>query len=191
MFPRVRPGHVFAALCVQTRLPSFSLTIRAGAETVALVNKRKQRKTPALWDEVFGPDGRPRDLYRPLLDRVMAMPGAEKRMVVERLEATMREMGVTFDIERNRPWGKRPWFCDALPQLTDIRPLYGEPLVHHAASTEADVRKLRQLLAASPQNYVVQPRDAGAREAWTTGGRTTSSSLCAARRATMRCFPAR
>ena len=93
------------------------MTSRSGAETVALVNKRKQRKTPALWDEVFGPDGRPRDLYRPLLDRVMAMPGAEKRMVVERLEATMREMGVTFDIERNRPWGKRPWFCDALPEL--------------------------------------------------------------------------
>ncbi|MEX1009993.1 MAG: circularly permuted type 2 ATP-grasp protein [Chthoniobacterales bacterium] len=70
-----------------------------------------------MWDEIFGPDGAPRELYRPLLGRVLAMPGPEKRLIVERLEATMREMGVTFDIDRRRPWGRRPWFCDALPEL--------------------------------------------------------------------------
>ena len=37
------------------------------------------------------------------------------RALDERLEATMREMGVTFDIARERPWGRRPWFCDLLP----------------------------------------------------------------------------
>ncbi len=29
----------------------------------------------------------------------------------------MREMGVTFDIARDRPWGRRPWFCDLMPQV--------------------------------------------------------------------------
>lgn len=29
----------------------------------------------------------------------------------------MREMGVTFDIVRDRPWGRRPWFCDLMPQV--------------------------------------------------------------------------
>lgn len=29
----------------------------------------------------------------------------------------MREMGVTFDVVRDRPWGRRPWFCDLLPQI--------------------------------------------------------------------------
>lgn len=29
----------------------------------------------------------------------------------------MREMGVTFDVSRVRPWGSRPWFCDLLPQI--------------------------------------------------------------------------
>ena len=33
------------------------------------------------------------------------------------LEAAMREMGVSFDVDRNSPWGKRPWFCDLLPQI--------------------------------------------------------------------------
>lgn len=66
---------------------------------------------------MFGPDGEPRALYRPLLDRVMAMPRGEVRLIIERLEATMREMGVTFDIKRSRPWGQRPWFCDVLPEL--------------------------------------------------------------------------
>ena len=81
------------------------------------MQKRGKNRSPALWDEVFGPDGTPRELYRPLLDLVLSMPGPEKRLIVERLEATMREMGVTFDIDHSRPWGKRPWFCDALPEL--------------------------------------------------------------------------
>jgi len=29
----------------------------------------------------------------------------------------MREMGVTFDVAHDRPWGPRPWFCDLLPQI--------------------------------------------------------------------------
>ncbi|MBJ7325827.1 MAG: circularly permuted type 2 ATP-grasp protein [Chthoniobacterales bacterium] len=78
---------------------------------------KSQGKAPALWDEVFGPDGTPRELYRPLLDRVLSMPRSELRLIIERLEATMREMGVTFDVGRSRPWGQRPWFCDVLPEL--------------------------------------------------------------------------
>ena len=38
----------------------------------------------------------------------------------------MREMGVTFDIARERPWGRRPWFCDVLPQI--FTPEEWEPL---------------------------------------------------------------
>ena len=72
---------------------------------------------PAFWDEVFGLDGEPREIYRPLLDRVLSMPRGELRLIIERLEAAMREMGVTFDIERGRPWGQGAWFCDVLPEL--------------------------------------------------------------------------
>ena len=81
------------------------------------VQKRGKNRPAALWHEVFGPDGEPREFYRPLLDRVLTLPGPEKRLIVERLEATMREMGVTFEVDRKRPWGKRAWFCDALPEL--------------------------------------------------------------------------
>ena len=85
--------------------------------TVVRVQRKKQGKAPALWDEVFAPDGSPRELYRPLLDLVLGLPRAETKLIIERLEATMREMGVTFDVARDRPWGKRPWFCDVLPEL--------------------------------------------------------------------------
>jgi uncharacterized circularly permuted ATP-grasp superfamily protein/uncharacterized alpha-E superfamily protein len=91
------------------------LTLPGPAETVWEV-KAKARKSP-LWDEIFAPDGGPRDVYRPLLDIVLALPRGETKLIIERLEATMREMGVTFDMARDRPWGKRPWFCDVLPQL--------------------------------------------------------------------------
>lgn len=81
------------------------------------VQRQKKGKGPALWDEVFAPDGAPREIYRPLLDLVLGLPRSETRLIIERLEATMREMGVTFDMVRDRPWGKRPWFCDVLPEL--------------------------------------------------------------------------
>jgi uncharacterized circularly permuted ATP-grasp superfamily protein/uncharacterized alpha-E superfamily protein len=101
---------------VSKAFPYLLDPLRSGGNGRA-VQKRGKKRFSTLWDEVFGPDGGPRDLYRPLLDRVLSMPATEKRLIVERLEATMREMGVTFDIGRSRPWGKRPWFCDALPEF--------------------------------------------------------------------------
>ena len=65
-------------------------------------------------------------MYRPLFERLDALPRGQARALDERLEATMREMGVTFDIARERPWGRRPWFCDVLPQI--FTPEEWEPL---------------------------------------------------------------
>lgn len=81
------------------------------------MQKRRRGRRPNLWNEVFRPDGEPREIYRPLLDRVLLLPRPEVRAIIERLEATMREMGVTFDLSRDRHWGRRPWFCDVLPDL--------------------------------------------------------------------------
>ena len=66
-------------------------------------------------------------MYRALFERLDSMPLAKMRSLDEQLEATMREMGVTFDIARDRPWGRRPWFCDLLPQI--FTPQEWEPLV--------------------------------------------------------------
>lgn len=70
-----------------------------------------------MWNETFSENGLPREGYRPLFDRLQAMPRSRVRTLDERLEATMREMGVTFDVARERPWGSRPWYCDLLPQI--------------------------------------------------------------------------
>lgn len=78
------------------------------------------------YDEMSGPDGRPREVYRALFERLNKMPLVQVRSLDDRLEATMREMGVTFDIDRDRPWGARAWFCDLLPQIftpAEWRPL--------------------------------------------------------------------
>ncbi len=69
------------------------------------------------WHETHDVSGQPRPVYTPLFARIDDLPRSEVRGLDERLEATMREMGVTFDITRERPWGKRPWFCDILPQI--------------------------------------------------------------------------
>ena len=62
------------------------------------------------YDEMSGPDGRPREVYKALSERLQKTPRAQLRSLDEQLEATMREMGVTFDIHRDRPWGARAWF---------------------------------------------------------------------------------
>ncbi len=83
------------------------------------VSEIRQSGTPIPcpgWNELFDPAGKPREVYEPLFRR-LDMPRTELRRLDERLEATMREMGVTFDIVRDRPWGRRPWFCDLAPQI--------------------------------------------------------------------------
>ena len=69
------------------------------------------------WNETHGEDGSPRTGYRGLIGRLEELPRQRLKAFEELLEATMREMGVTFDIARSRPWGSRPWVCDLLPQV--------------------------------------------------------------------------
>ena len=78
------------------------------------------------WGETQDASGKIRPVYGPLFQRLDALPRPQIRSLDERLEATMREMGVTFDIARERPWGRRPWFCDLLPQI--FTPQEWEPL---------------------------------------------------------------
>ncbi|MFV0416190.1 MAG: circularly permuted type 2 ATP-grasp protein [Chthoniobacterales bacterium] len=58
-----------------------------------------------------------REPYKKIVKRLRSMGRVELRRAEDRLEATMREMGVTFDIERKNPWGHKPWYCDVLPQI--------------------------------------------------------------------------
>ncbi|GAB4173728.1 MAG: circularly permuted type 2 ATP-grasp protein [Terrimicrobiaceae bacterium] len=71
----------------------------------------------AHWPETSGPDGRPREIYRRLMESLDVLSRSQVKALSDRLDATMREMGVTFDIMRDRPWGRRPWICDLLPQI--------------------------------------------------------------------------
>lgn len=69
------------------------------------------------WHDVFESDGQPRPHYRALLDHLRALRPKELRNLDERMQATLREMGVTFDFIREMPWGQQPWMCDLLPQI--------------------------------------------------------------------------
>ncbi len=76
-----------------------------------------QGKSFSHWHETHEPTGASRAVYRPLFEDLGNLSRPQIRTLDERLEATMREMGVTFDIARERPWGRRPWYCDLLPQI--------------------------------------------------------------------------
>ncbi len=77
--------------------------------------------TPAQgWHDVFDADGEPRPQYATLLNHLRELRPKELRNLDERMQATLREMGVTFDFIREMPWGQQPWICDLLPQIFTV-----------------------------------------------------------------------
>lgn len=69
------------------------------------------------WNEVLDPRGEPRESYRAILGKLEALSRNELRRLDDGMEATLREMGVTFSIGANRAWGAKAWECDLLPQI--------------------------------------------------------------------------
>ncbi|MEX1117404.1 MAG: hypothetical protein WEB60_01290, partial [Terrimicrobiaceae bacterium] len=75
-----------------------------------MLNNGEDKQAFLHWNEVSGGDELARAPYRPLIERLDELPKSRLRALDERLEATMREMGVTFDVSKDRPWGSRPWY---------------------------------------------------------------------------------
>jgi len=72
---------------------------------------------PTPWHEVLDADGRARPRYAALLENLRQLRAADLRALDDRMAATLREMGVNFDVIRNDPWGRQPWTCDLLPHI--------------------------------------------------------------------------
>jgi uncharacterized circularly permuted ATP-grasp superfamily protein/uncharacterized alpha-E superfamily protein len=67
------------------------------------------------WNEAIDASGQPRETYQSLIEYLDRLGPAELRDVEEYLDATLRELGVTFELPTN---GRRnTWFCDLLPQI--------------------------------------------------------------------------
>lgn len=73
------------------------------------------------WNEVFATDGTPRPAYAPFVEQLQVLPRTALRKLDDNLEATLREMGVTFDLNRNQPTNQPTWQCDLLPQIFDAQ----------------------------------------------------------------------
>lgn len=76
---------------------------------------RRTKSGPPRWDEIHGAENIPRPRYRKLLDTLCSQRVSDLRNLGERMEATLREMGVTFETPDGET--KRPWSCDLLPQI--------------------------------------------------------------------------
>ena len=57
------------------------------------------------------------EAYTRLLSEFAQLRPVDLRALDDRMAATLREMGVNFDIIRNDPWGRQPWTCDLLPHV--------------------------------------------------------------------------
>jgi uncharacterized circularly permuted ATP-grasp superfamily protein/uncharacterized alpha-E superfamily protein len=72
---------------------------------------------PVPWHEIHAADGTVRPLYAKLMQDLKDLRPNNLRALDDRMSATLREMGVNFDIIRNDPWGRQPWTCDLLPHV--------------------------------------------------------------------------
>jgi uncharacterized circularly permuted ATP-grasp superfamily protein/uncharacterized alpha-E superfamily protein len=89
------------------------------------------------WHEVFMRGSHePKNHFAKLWHDLNDLNPVDLRTLDERMEAVLREMGVTFDLIRNDPWGRQPWTCDLLPH------------VFTGADWELVVRGFRQRLRA-------------------------------------------
>ena len=75
------------------------------------------RVSPPPWSEVLDDQGHTRPNYGPLLDRLDGLPRPELRLLDQRMQAAMRELGVTFELNKGKAFGQKPWSCDVLPHV--------------------------------------------------------------------------
>jgi uncharacterized circularly permuted ATP-grasp superfamily protein/uncharacterized alpha-E superfamily protein len=74
-------------------------------------------KASGVWNEIFDDSGAPRPAYEALVKHFSSLPPAHVRELEDRIEATLRELGVTFNVRKDQPWGQKSWHCDILPQV--------------------------------------------------------------------------
>jgi uncharacterized circularly permuted ATP-grasp superfamily protein/uncharacterized alpha-E superfamily protein len=93
------------------------LTLRRKLENSLCVTPTRVQpagKVPgARWNEVYSEDGALRPAYGHLLRHIEEFRPRELRALNDRVEATLREMGVAF----GRSDQQRPWVCDLLPHV--------------------------------------------------------------------------
>jgi uncharacterized circularly permuted ATP-grasp superfamily protein/uncharacterized alpha-E superfamily protein len=71
------------------------------------------------WHEVFSGPGVPRPLYGKLIAHLLELPAPSRRALREQMAATLREMGVAFNFNRNDRPQAPPWNCDLLPHVIE------------------------------------------------------------------------
>ncbi|HWB57908.1 MAG TPA: circularly permuted type 2 ATP-grasp protein, partial [Chthoniobacteraceae bacterium] len=89
--------------------------IETGAKSV----RREAINGLPRWDEVHSSaSAGPRPRYQKLLHFLYSQRASDLRNLDERMEATLREMGVTFDFLSGEV--SRPWVCDLLPHIFKV-----------------------------------------------------------------------
>ena len=74
--------------------------------------KKPAGSGPFAFHEIYEVDGAPRAAYASVLEQLKKRQPAELRQLDEQMEATLREMGVTFGHGE-----EQGWICDLLPQI--------------------------------------------------------------------------
>jgi uncharacterized circularly permuted ATP-grasp superfamily protein len=71
----------------------------------------------ACWDEMFEPNGAPREHYRPLFDRLLEMPAEEMQRRKQAADLSFLHQGITFTVYGKSEGTERIFPHDLLPRI--------------------------------------------------------------------------
>ncbi len=74
-------------------------------------------QTDGFFDEMFGPDGAPRDQAQPLIDRIEGLPDGELKRRHLAAERALMRMGITFNVYGQEQGAERIFPFDIIPRI--------------------------------------------------------------------------
>jgi uncharacterized circularly permuted ATP-grasp superfamily protein len=115
--PVTEPEHTCVPRCAHTPPDSCLLSSNSLNSLNSSPNFDLSVQTHARpWHEILDPRGRARKQYQPLLDHLERYYSpADLKELEERLEATLRELGISFEGSSSNQLNT--WFSDLLPQV--------------------------------------------------------------------------
>ena len=76
-------------------------------------------QSPDVFDEMFAPDGRPRDSGARFVERLEALSDGNLQQRHKAAERSLQNMGITFNVYGQKAGTEKIWPFDLLPRIID------------------------------------------------------------------------
>lgn len=102
---------------MESALPPTTVSPDGTPAAPAFPARFRNYSLDACWDEMFAPNGAPREHYRPLFDRLLEMPAEEMQRRKQAADLSFLHQGITFTVYGKSEGTERIFPHDLLPRI--------------------------------------------------------------------------